>query len=542
MPLSTTAREELAIDLANCETMGDERDIREAWCARHGVTLTTSYGVCPAGGRKTRKDAGRQRVNVDQAALQNAVALTVQSDMPAQLAIMCSGLHISSATLRRHLRKLGLSREEVKTNQRIYRSWEAAYSNALHEMDDSVSKLYYVHRSDGRIRRFEGGVAPYKNREKPDLVKLQLLVVKDSKSRVVYARYYRGKRAVNWLDFLWRAWTQKPDYEFYGLPDAVYCDQDTVFKSEMIVSALAEERLNVKILRTLPYSPESKGKVERGIGTLAQGIEKMWESMPLEDCRNVDDMNRILEDYLRWFGRQRSGTTHEAPFARWHRNLPAGRAVRILPDQEILRYLQMERVTRTIDAYLRIVITDREGAPHWYSLGGIQQAREWGRQRVDVLIYPGDYSTATVRYESGAEVTVSEAGEPFVNDMGNFEGGYATERGRLIAEYSAMKAVSKPRFADYIKREDSAVVQMPPRTEVVESPMFEREPVKLEPMQARKVAVRMLGREMTDEEKAAFYECFTSGSLVTEAEVREWIKTIISKGAGDEGEQQAVAG
>ncbi len=106
------------------------------------------------------------------------------------------------------------------------------------------------------------------NPDKPNkFLKTHLLVFIDDHSRLVtHAEFYFSEKLPVLEDCFRKAVLKR------GLPERVYVDNGKIFISRWFRLACA--RLGVKHSRTAPYSPESKGKVERFMRTVEQFIEE----------------------------------------------------------------------------------------------------------------------------------------------------------------------------------------------------------------------------------------------------------------------------
>lgn len=548
--LALDSPEMIRDSLAHCEDSVERHFMARRLAEEHGCTVQTIYRLFPAG-RRRRGDAGLRKIEFEEAAIKNVMALLVQSDGDVGLddAMLVSGIKDASVScVRRELKRRGFTHKRITQSRRAYRRWRAAHSNEIHQADDTVSRLYYVRR-DGTIRRYSGGVAPYKNRPKGPkdrVAKLYLMVLKDDHSGVIYARYYIGKCTANWLDFFFRAWARKKDPRFrlMGVPDAIYVDQDTVFKSALCLRALGPEHLNVEIMRTLPYSPESKGKVENAIHLLTRRFESLIQFFPPEFA-TVESLNEALEHFCM----RRAWTPSRAlngamPCERWETGLRRDKKLRWLPDEEIRRHLMMVRESRVLDVYLELRLKDRDGAAHYYSLGGIEKAHAWIKQRIEICHFAEDFSKIYVSRDE-EEIMVAESAEPLCNEIGNYHGGYINPESEIIREAATRTAVAVPRFLEALPPAAN-LPRIDPAGEVIDSPMFDHEPPTMQPLEAQKRAWALvwerLGRECTIDENKAFHRRFASGSTVTEDQLTTWVETIIKEGVEHDAKQHAIAG
>jgi len=299
--------------------------------------------------RKTRADKNIFRgFASDEELLKDVLALTIKGDFDAEhitrLIKHNKGIDVPAATIRNVLRKFRQSRRENKLNLKPYRSWEAEYPNQLHQIDTTVSQQFYL-ATDGSFGYDE---YYYKNKDtgkKPRLVLFQLV---DDHSRVKFAMFVLNNNAHAWLHALYHAWRKKPDWPFYGIPEILYSDNDSVIKSKVFKQTMrylgrgAGMPEGIKVLSHDVGNSQAKGKVEGGF-KLLQEFEKITKVCKFS---SLEEANAALWDFLYGYNCRRHSTTKEMPFARWLR-VSQDRLVN-MPDPELFNRLQYTFVQRQL--------------------------------------------------------------------------------------------------------------------------------------------------------------------------------------------------
>lgn len=78
----------------------------------------------------------------------------------------------------------------------------------------------------------------------------------------------------------------------WGLPRRVYFDNGKQFRNHWMQRACAI--LEIKLLFAKPYSPESKGKIER----FNRSVDSFFDEVSLKHCRTLDEYNKYLSIWL----------------------------------------------------------------------------------------------------------------------------------------------------------------------------------------------------------------------------------------------------
>lgn len=283
-------------------------------------------------GRKKRTDSGARKA-ISQDDYMALAKLTVDYDFAAttlERKGSLNGIEFNAATFRRYLREDRMSRRDLKKDLEPWRRWEARYSNDYHQLDTTVAQQFYLD-DDGSFG-YEKSWSVNKNRPGNRKPRLTLAQLKDDHSRVVYAEFILGNNTLAWMKFLYRAWKKKTGaFPFFGLPKALYSDNDSVIKSEKFVYAM--HRLKVEVRTHMPGNSRAKGKVESGFKVL-QEFEKMCK---LVKFKSLEEANAYLWNELLYWNNKIHGSTGEKPFVRWTAGLNG--EPRMVPDQQLYETL-----------------------------------------------------------------------------------------------------------------------------------------------------------------------------------------------------------
>jgi len=162
-----------------------------------------------------------------------------------------------------------------------------------------------------------------------------------------------------------------------GLPERLFFDNGKQFRTKQMERACAI--LGIKLLFTAPYSPESKGKIERFNQTLGAFLAEV----ALKNCKSLDEINGLLNVWLTecYHNREHAGIGETPEVAYKSSKVP-------------LRFVSPETVA---EAFLRLEQrkVDKSGCISFggkkYEVGVLYVGR-----RVDVVYDPADTAVLTV--------------------------------------------------------------------------------------------------------------------------------------------------
>lgn len=325
---------------------------------KEAAALAQVFGVAPSRiyevskdvrpSRKRRADAGTMR-SMDEETFNTLAAYSVQANFDANRLMVIAeenGLDaVSPTTFNRYLRDRGISRRQLKRKIHVHRPWEAPASNILHQVDSTQAETFYLNE-DGSIG-FEPEARRYKNKRGNQRPRLHLVSIVDDYSRCCWAQFVVGNAAPQWLQVLHAAWSPKGDayFPFWGLPEAIYTDNDAVVKSTMFRKALGA--LDVKIKTTSVDNPQAKGKVERTMRWLGD----YQQMLRFKGFESIDALNADLFDFLIGMNNRIHGATKQKPFMRWVAGIDTARRP---PAAEHLERLSLD--TRRAKVYADMTV------------------------------------------------------------------------------------------------------------------------------------------------------------------------------------------
>ncbi len=188
-------------------------------------------------------------------------------------------------TLNRHLKENGINNSSLKK---------------LQEKGNGSRRFQRNHK--GSLWQSDIKYGPYlpdpENIGKKKQVYL-LAIIDDATRYVVHGEFYFHQRQPILEDSLRKAIIE------YGIPETIYIDNGKIFISKWFRAACAS--LGIEHISTAPYSPQSKGKIERFNRTM----EEFLEELTLEPVESLKELNNKWRLWLREY-------YHKRP----HRGLP----------------------------------------------------------------------------------------------------------------------------------------------------------------------------------------------------------------------------
>lgn len=236
-----------------------------------------SYRKCGFDGlaRRERSDKGQSK-SISPDAL--SLAEEMRRELPRRSAgLICDllerhGHKVARSTLERHLRMKGLSGKQLAAEARsggATRRFVRVGRNTLWQSDIKYGP--YLPASDNPKRKFRTYL---------------LVIIDDATRMVVHGEFYADQKLPILEDGLRKAILR------YGAPRSIYVDNGKIFTSIWLQLACA--KLNIRHLKTRPYSPEAKGKVERFNRT----VEGFLSELSLQKAETLDELNRFFSAWL----------------------------------------------------------------------------------------------------------------------------------------------------------------------------------------------------------------------------------------------------
>jgi len=285
---------------------GDGHKLRVQICERAGISERTlrrwqqAYrenglqGLYP----QERSDKGKSRA-LSAAALD--LAKEIRTELPQRSTericelLEMRGHRVKRSTLERQLRQNGFSgrilKREKSSNPTVGRRFQHEHRNSLWQSDYK-----------------QGPYLPDPQRPGKNLATYLLAFIDDATRKVVHAEFYLEQSTYTLMDGLRKAILSN------GCPKAIYVDNGKQFTSNWMKLACAQ--LGILHLTTKPYSPESKGKVER----LFRTVEEFMREISLHQPTTLFALNQELriwvsEGYNRRIHSALDGKSPEEAFA-----------------------------------------------------------------------------------------------------------------------------------------------------------------------------------------------------------------------------------
>ncbi len=211
---------------------------------------------------------------------------------------------VSHTTLGRHLRKLGFM-GLPKAPKNGFKRFRKEYRNQLWQVD-----LKY------------GPFIPNPKNPKKNCRAYLLAFIDDHTRLVTHGQFYLDQSLPILEDCFRKAILKR------GIPDNVYVDNGKIFVSRWFRMACA--RLNIRHRATAPFSPESKGKIERFMGTADEFVNEVSLLKP----RTLKELN---DAFLSWLEEGYNHKPHSSLNGRTPASVFAGdtRKLRFVSPEEL---------------------------------------------------------------------------------------------------------------------------------------------------------------------------------------------------------------
>jgi transposase InsO family protein len=225
--------------------------------------------------RQERNDKGISKAIPSDALL---LAEQMRRELPRRSAgLLCellerAGHKVARSTLERHLRLKGLSGKQLAADAKAggaTRRFVRVGRNTLWQSDVKY-----------------GPHLPAPNNPKKKFRTYLLVIIDDATRFVVHGEFYADQKLPILEDGLRKAILR------YGSPRSLYVDNGKIFTSTWLQLSCA--KLNIRHLKTRPYSPEAKGKVERFNRT----VENFLAELSVQKVDTLDELNRLFSAWL----------------------------------------------------------------------------------------------------------------------------------------------------------------------------------------------------------------------------------------------------
>lgn len=274
-----------------------------------------------------RADAGTSR-RIPPAIIDQAIAL--RREVPTRSATTLiqilrrdptfpANLTLSARTLRSILQQRGVTREQLTGSAKAFRRFERPCANALWQGDMLVGPYLPDTERPGKYRR------------------TALFCFLDDYSRLIpYGEFFFEENLPRLERVLKVAILRR------GIPDALYVDNGKVYVSTQLAAACAT--LAIRPIHSTPYTPNTRGKIERFFGTVRAQFLPEVEAAGLT---TIDELNASFQAWVEVVYHQTiHAETGQAPLIRFQQSLTQI-AVR-QADPAVLRQAFLWRERRTV--------------------------------------------------------------------------------------------------------------------------------------------------------------------------------------------------
>lgn len=225
---------------------------------------------------------------------------------------------IPKSTLSRQMRMHGFGANQVKTEnkQTATKRFQKTNRNALWQADIKYGP-YIPGKNGNKVRTY------------------MLAFIDDATRMIMHAEFYDNQRLPILEDAFRKALLK------FGRPQSVYVDNGKIFISKWFRLACA--RLKVEHLTTKPYSPASKGKIEK----FNRFLSEFLEELSLEPPASLDALNKVFRVWLDegYVHKKHESLPDQTPYEAYQANMAK---VRFVSQQEC-RDLFLWEETRKVD-------------------------------------------------------------------------------------------------------------------------------------------------------------------------------------------------
>ena len=259
---------------------------------------------------------------------------------------------ISKTTLNLHLNQRGASKARLSGAKGAYQRWEQEHANALWQSDTS-----------------KGVWLPDPSNPK-QLKQTRLVSFIDDATRVcTHAEFYWDEKLPSLVDCFRKALLKR------GKPERMLFDNGFIFHSNTIEIMCAQ--LGIAVSFCKPYSPSSKGKVEKHYRTIKSGFYKEAEHSGLS---TLDELNQF---FFAWLTKEYHHSKHSSlgitPIERWRQDEQS--LCRVSPEE--IRRALMLRTNRHVNNRTALIRLDNRTYQVSPELAGCIVEARWHVHRED---------------------------------------------------------------------------------------------------------------------------------------------------------------
>ncbi len=269
---------------------------------------------------KIRSDKGKPR-NLSNDAKEFIIKLKVNSPKRSAKSIyqelIAKGYvnydDISLSTVQRFISKSNISSQKLEPVERL--AFEFEFPNECWQSDISVG--------------------PYLTIDSKKHKTYIIAILDDSSRLIIHAEAFFQDNLLSLLSVFKKAVSKR------GIPKKLFVDNGKVYKSNQMQFISANLGTILSFAR--PYSPESKGKIERWFRTLH---DQWMNVIDWNDFSSLEELNISLSRYIEEdYNAKVHSSTHEKPIDKFIRYIDL---IKFIPTKQELDYIFLYRVTRRV--------------------------------------------------------------------------------------------------------------------------------------------------------------------------------------------------
>ncbi len=277
-----------------------------------------------------RADAGKPR-RIPEGIIQKAIALRQEVPTRSANSIIqilkrdptCpADLRLATRTLRGILQQRGMTRDKLVGQSKAFRRFEREAANVLWQGDMLVGPYLPDAERPGKYRR------------------TTLFCFIDDYSRLVpYGEFFLEENLPR-LERVFKVAVLRR-----GLPESIYVDNGKVYVSTQLAAACAT--LGIRQIHSTPYTPNTRGKIERFFGTVRS------QFLPEVDSAKLATLEELNASFQAWveliYHKAVHSETNQAPLDRFQQSLTRITVRQAEPRQlrEAFLWREKRTVTRT---------------------------------------------------------------------------------------------------------------------------------------------------------------------------------------------------
>lgn len=202
---------------------------------------------------------------------------------------------LAASTLARHLKKAGVSRKELLSDQPSsgYRRFEAEAPHASWQFD--FQHTLYL---------------PDPNHPKRKKKAILFAIMDDYSRAIVYSSFYWDEKLPRMEDSLKKAILR------FGIPEQFYCDNAATFSSHHLARICG--KLGIQLSHSAAYRPQGRGKIERYFRFIDTSFKpEVYQQIEKGHIQTLEQLNQALTAWVEGYYHQRKhGSTKQPPLER----------------------------------------------------------------------------------------------------------------------------------------------------------------------------------------------------------------------------------